>query len=231
VLVLTLDTATEACVAVVCVAGGADGSSVRVLASRAAVGARRHGELLAPLVAEVLAEADLRPVDLGGIAVGVGPGPFTSLRVGVVTAASLADALDLPAAGVCSLDAIAYGEPGDVTVATDARRREVYWARYAGGVRREGPAVERPAALAERLSGAGAGAERMIGGGAVLYADHFGDRVDPAGPRFPAGGGLAALALPALEGRAPGRSLAPLYLRRPDAAPQREPGLRPGSRA
>jgi tRNA threonylcarbamoyl adenosine modification protein YeaZ len=238
VLVLFLDTATEACVSAVCSVEEPDASSgtvdrahrVTTLAARAPVDARRHGELLAPQIDEVLAEAGRRPTDLDAVVVGLGPGPFTSLRVGVVTAAAMADALGIRAVGICTLDAIAAGQPNrsePLVVATDARRREVYWARYAHGRRTAGPGVDRPAVLAEEL-----GPDvRVVGSGAVLYADVFGERsgltVDPDAPRWPdpAGGVRVALRDPSvgLLGDEPPGPLAPLYLRRPDAVPPGAP--------
>ncbi len=237
-LVLFLDTATEACVAAVCsvedasAAGGASArtAGVTTLASRAPVDARRHGELLAPLIGEVLAEAGCRPADLDAVVVGLGPGPFTSLRVGVVTAASMADALGIPAVGICTLDAIAAARPSrpdPLIVATDARRREVYWARYADGRRVAGPAVERPAVLLEELE---PGA-RVVGSGAVLYADVFRSRADISveedAPRWPDPPGGIRVALRDPDGELLGGGvsapLAPLYLRRPDAVPPGAP--------
>ena len=240
-LVLFLDTATEACVSAVCAveSGPDDGSGngaarVTTLAARAPVDARRHGELLAPQINEVLAEAGRRPADLDAVVVGLGPGPFTSLRVGVVTAAAMADALGIRAVGICTLDAIAAGQPSGsqpLVVATDARRREVYWARYADGRRTAGPGVERPAVLAAEL-----GPDvRVVGSGAVLYADVLGGSsgggsghtVDADAPRWPdpAGGVRVALADPGagLLGAEPPGPLAPMYLRRPDAVPPGAP--------
>ena len=237
-LVLALDTATEACVAAVAeVDAASPASQVRVLAVRAPVDAKRHGELLIPLVAAVLAEAGLRPADLDGVVVGLGPGPFTSLRVGIVTAASLADALGRRAVGVCTLDAIAAAVPAtsavrDLVVATDARRREVYWARYVDRVRVTGPEVSRPADLAERLDEEGGGGAPVVGSGAALYPD-LGRRalVGPGDARsggaepvrFPDPAALVALGLPALLADAAPGPLAPLYLRRPDAVPPGAP--------
>ncbi len=139
--------------------------------------ALRHGELLAPAIAEALAIAGASVRDLTKIAVGVGPGPFTGLRVGLVTARTMADVLGIEVAGVCSLDILArqssLGLP--VAVATDARRKEIYWALYDGpaadGSRRrlEGPAVDRPADVAHVLAGL-----PVIGRGAVLYAEALG---------------------------------------------------------
>ena len=136
-LVLGFDTATPA----VSVALH-DGE--RVISAASALDARRHSELLTPMIAKVLADAGVPRGDLDAIAVGVGPGPYTGLRVGVVTARVLGSVLGLPVRGVCSLDIIAASaRPGrEFLVATDARRKEVYWARYdAAGRRVAGPHV------------------------------------------------------------------------------------------
>jgi tRNA threonylcarbamoyladenosine biosynthesis protein TsaB len=120
VLLLAMDTATPATTVAV-----HDGTTV--LARRTVVDARRHAEVLAPAVAEVLAAIDASVADLTLVACGVGPGPYTGLRVGVVTARVLALSRGIPVVGVCTLDAIAAGCGLDrpFGVATDARRREV----------------------------------------------------------------------------------------------------------
>ena len=139
-LVLGFDTATPA-------VGVALQDGERVVAAACAVDARRHSELLAPMIAKVMADAGVARGDLSAVAVGVGPGPYTGLRVGVVTARVLGSVLGLPVHGVCSLDIIAASAASAVSgreflVATDARRKEVYWARYdAAGRRVAGPAV------------------------------------------------------------------------------------------
>jgi tRNA threonylcarbamoyl adenosine modification protein YeaZ len=204
VIVLAIDTATPAVTAGV---ASTDGAEVRVLAERVTVNPRGHGELLMPQVTEALAEAGLTLADLDAIVCGIGPGPFTGLRVGMVTAAALAHALTVPLHGVCSLDAIAAdaATDGDLLVLTDARRREVYWARYQGTHRTEGPAVALPATL--DLSDAD-----LVGEGAHRYADLL--NITPrAEPRFPTVRGLVTAA--ALD--APPPPFIPLYLRRPDA--------------
>jgi len=190
--------------------------AVRALAQRVTVDARAHGERLAPSIAECLAEAGAAPGDLDAIVAGVGPGPFTGLRVGLVTAAAMADALTVPAYGVCSLDAIAAAAGSNaLLVATDARRREVFWARYADGVRVEGPDVARPADVSTVDSAA------MTGAGARLYADVLGrplldvDYPDPTA--------LVWLAAARVRDRAPTETLTPLYLRRPDAVEPHAP--------
>ncbi len=132
-LVLALDTATPAVTAGVVEL--TDGGAV-VRATRVAHDPRKHGELLVPGVLAACADAGITLGSVDAIVTGTGPGPFTGLRVGMVTAAALGDALGVPVHGVCSLDAIALdtsGEyPGNLVVVTDARRREVYWAAYDG---------------------------------------------------------------------------------------------------
>ena len=216
---LVLDTATPAVTAAVVRVSGTAVEPVSVRVATGAAGPRRHGELLAPAVAAVLAEAGLTPAGLAAVVAGTGPGPFTGLRVGLVTAAALADALAIPAYGVCSLDGLAGGvgrEPA-CSSATDARRREVYWAAYADGVRIAGPAVDRPAELAGRL--ADLGVEVACGAGARQYAECSGCR--STGPDSPDPVALARLAADRVRAGAPADPLTPLYLRHPDAV---EPG-------
>lgn len=200
--ILAFDTSTPA-VTVALVDGG------RVLRERTKVGVNRHGELLAPLIEDVLQGLDRREVS--AIGVGCGPGPFTGLRVGLVTAAALADALDVPAYGVCSLDVLSYGR-GEVVVVTDARRREVYWAAYDdAGVRVGGPAVGRPVDVP--VAG-----RHVVGPATVIYPELL-----PGEPAWPRAADLAALvAARTGRGDAPG-PLTPLYLRRPDAVPPGPP--------
>lgn len=111
---------------------------------------RAHAEQLTPLVTTLIARNGLTFADIGEIAVGLGPGPFTGLRVGIVTAWTLAAAAGIEAHGVCSLDAIASAwvraadAPDEFVVASDARRRELYWARYENGARVGDPQVSAP---------------------------------------------------------------------------------------
>jgi tRNA threonylcarbamoyl adenosine modification protein YeaZ len=213
VLVLALDTATPA------VSAGLvrlpDGAAPEVLAARVTVDARAHGELLMPSVRQVLAAAGVPMRKLAAVVCGAGPGPFTGLRVGMVTAAALGHALDIPVYPVGSLDAIAHraGTGSPLLVVTDARRREVYWARYDRcGTRVEGPHVSAPqrVPLSEVTRVAGAadllGAAVLAAAGLVVVA-----------PRHPDPAALVAVAAPALRAQAPPRPLTPLYLRRPDA--------------
>jgi tRNA threonylcarbamoyl adenosine modification protein YeaZ len=204
VLVLAIDTSSAAVSAAVV---SVDGD---VLAQRMTIDARAHGELLAPSIAACLDDADVAPHALAAIVAGVGPGPFTGLRVGLVTAAAMADALGIPAYGVCSLDALAAAVEADsLLVATDARRREVYWARYAGGVRVEGPSVDKPAELST------VDVQAMTGAGARLYADVLG--LPLLDIDYPDLASLVRVAASKIRSRAPGDTLTPLYLRRPDA--------------
>lgn len=203
-LLLGLDTSTPAVTVAL-----HDGDSV--LARRTTIDARRHGELLAPAVAAVLAEAERRPADITAVAVGVGPGPYTGLRVGVVTGLALGDAMAVPVYGVVSLDVIATAAPaGPVTVVTDARRREVFWATYDAHRRRtSGPAVGRPADAAALAVGA------IVGAGAALYPEAFGP---DALPLLPDAGDLCALVADRLATGSDDLEVpVPVYLRRPDA--------------
>jgi tRNA threonylcarbamoyl adenosine modification protein YeaZ len=202
VLVLGLDTSTPAVsVALVDVAKGTMAESV-------VVDARRHGELLAEGIRAVLHDAAVDRRDLGAIAVGLGPGPFTGLRVGVVTAATLSDALGIPAYGTCSLDGLGSGAR---VAMTDARRREVFWARYdEAGARVDGPHVAKPADLVGELSGV-----PIVGAGAQVYADLLAGLDVRAEPRYPSAVAIVAAVVPRLDEEP--EPLVPLYLRRPDA--------------
>jgi tRNA threonylcarbamoyl adenosine modification protein YeaZ len=220
VLVLLLDTSSAAVTAGV---GDVSGGVCRVRAEQTVVDGKRHGEALAPLIARSLADAGATAADLGAVAADVGPGPFTGLRVGLVTAAALGDALGIPTYGVCSLDALAAAVADDgapFLVATDARRREVYWAVYSGtGDRLTEPAVNRPADVGPLA--ASSGARRAVGAGALLYGDVLGLPV--SGPEYPDVTALLSLAAARVAAGAPAEPLTPLYLRRPDAV---EPAAR-----
>lgn len=225
-MLLALDTSADITVALVTPDGTA------ALAARRVQEQRRHAELLSPLVADVLREAGADRRDLTAVVVGTGPAPFTGLRAGLVTARTLAFALGIPVHGVCSLDALAAQTYRDraaesseeVVVLTDARRREVYHARYAARAAvpgalavLDGPGVARAADLAAAGSLEGA---VVVGPGAVLHADDV--AALPGGP----GRGpqhvdpvvLAALAVARAEAGAD-QPVEPLYLRRPDVQP------------
>jgi tRNA threonylcarbamoyl adenosine modification protein YeaZ len=206
VLVLAVDTATPAVTA-----GVVDLDSeglTRTLGSRVTIDARAHGELLTPHVKEALDEAGKTFADLDAIVCGSGPGPFTGLRAGMVTAGALGQALGKPVYPVSTLDAIAADHPEvhRLLVVTDARRREVYWARYENGHRTDGPAVQKPAELE--------GLEVDL----VVGADLLERAVEPWSPSPE---GLVKAAARLFGDTQP--PLTPLYLRRPDAV---EPGAR-----
>ncbi|MFD6340255.1 tRNA (adenosine(37)-N6)-threonylcarbamoyltransferase complex dimerization subunit type 1 TsaB [Streptomyces sp. NPDC060131] len=204
-LLLAVDTATPAVTVAL-----HDGSSV--LAEESQVDARRHGELLLPAVDRVLAGAGLKPDAVTDVIVGVGPGPYTGLRVGLVTALTLGSALGVPVRGLCTLDGLAYasGAKSPFVVATDARRKEVYWARYADArTRLTEPAVDRPADIAEAVAGLPA-----VGAGALLYPGTF---PDARGPEHQSAAALASLAAERLASGGEFLPALPLYLRRPDA--------------
>ncbi|WP_328527353.1 tRNA (adenosine(37)-N6)-threonylcarbamoyltransferase complex dimerization subunit type 1 TsaB [Nocardioides sp. NBC_00368] len=189
-----------------------------VVAELASDRTMKHGEQLAPLISDVMAAAGIVRQDLTAIAVGAGPGPFTGLRVGLVTARTLGFALEIPVYAACSLDVLAVEavESGVVStssttegffVATDARRKEVYLASYdADGARLEGPVVARPAEVATSVP--------VVGEGALLYPDAF---PTPLGPVRPS---AAWLARAVAEERVELMDPEPLYLRRPDAVEQ-----------
>jgi tRNA threonylcarbamoyl adenosine modification protein YeaZ len=222
VLVVVVDTSTPAVTAaVMLIDPNATGrAGVVPLAERRAVDARAHAELLAPAVTEVLVDAGASGRDLAAIVAGIGPGPFTGLRVGLMTAAAMGQALGIPTYGVCSLDAIGTHARATTLVAADARRKEIYWAVYRGGIALTEPAVDRPERVAELL--AGSGVELAVGDGAVRYADVLGLPVHEE-PRYPPPLALAELAADRVRGRAESEVLTPLYLRRPDAAEPRPP--------
>lgn len=208
-MLLAFDTATPAVTVAL-----HDGE--RVVASRTTVDAMRHGELLAPEILALLDEAWVSRQDLTAIAVGVGPGPFTGLRVGLVTARTLALALEVPVYGVCTLDILAIeavdagfvGEP--FLVATDARRKEVYCAAYdEQGVRLDGPHVAKPGTVAT--------ARQVVGRGGLLYPEAFPHVVGPEHPS------AAVLAEVVTRERAELLDPEPLYLRRPDATAPGKP--------
>ena len=228
-LLLAIDTSTTAITV-----GLHDGSSV--VAEETTLDARAHAEHLAPGIGAVLGAVGAAPGDVTDVVVGIGPGPFTGLRVGIVTGRTFAFALGLPVRGLTSLDALAHrawgdGHRGDLLVATDARRKEVYAAAYAldddGAVRTAEPVVARAADLPSRLR-----ALPCAGRGPSLYPEAL---PHAAGPLDVSGGALADLAVRRITGTAggdttaeglqwvdPGRGfdgLEPLYLRRPDAAP------------
>lgn len=207
--VLAIDTATPAVVTGVLRLD--DDGRITVLAERVAVDAHAHAELLTPNVVAAVEDAGLTMATLDAVVVGCGPGPFTGLRVGMATAAAYGHALNLPVYGVCSLDAIGGQTRGDVLVVTDARRREVYWARYCDGIRVDGPDVA--AAADVPIDGV-----PQVAGSPAHCALFDLPRI---GPDRPSPTGLVA----SVDWDEPPGPLVPLYLRRPDAKTLAERGL------
>ena len=207
-LVLAIDTATPAVTAGVV---RRDGVVVEVLGEHVTLDARAHAEQLTPNVLGAMADADAAMADLTAVVVGCGPGPFTGLRVGMATAAAYGHALGVPVYGVCSLDAIGVDTEGDVLVVTDARRREVYWARYRDGVRVAGPDVCAPGAVP---------ADAAAVAGSPDHAALF--DLPRMAPTYPSASGLVR----AVDWAAEPAALVPLYLRRPDAKTPAERGVR-----
>jgi tRNA threonylcarbamoyl adenosine modification protein YeaZ len=207
VLVLALDTSSAA--VTVDLVDVTDTAATRI-AREQWVGPHGHSEHLTPTIAACLDAAGVTVREVGALVVGAGPGPFTGLRVGLVNAAAMAEALDVPAYEVCSLDGLAP-DHGAVLVATDARRKEVYWATYRDGARIDGPHVSYPVDVRYEDSAA------MTGAGARLYAEVLGlpllDGEHPSPAR------LVMHALDKIRAGADSDALTPLYLRRPDAVP------------
>lgn len=212
-LVLAVDTATPAVTAgLVHLSPAAESDAGPVVVTRAVrvrVDARAHAEVLTPQILECLAETGTARGELDAVMAGVGPGPFTGLRVGLATAAAFGDALGLPVFGACSLDAIAAeaAHAGELLVVTDARRREVYWARYRDGERIAGPEVTKPDEVP-------LGAADAVAGSAP-HAARYELPVLPVESPTPAG--LVRVAAAGLLAGATPDPLVPLYLRRPDA--------------
>ena len=205
-----------------------------VLAEFATRDTRSHAEALAPAVYNLLGQADTDPSQLTAILVGTGPGPFTGLRAGLVSARTFGFAWNLPVYGLCSLDALAHRaaqaaqEKAEFVVATDARRKELYWGRYqvhADGHGRfarptEGPRVTAPGDLPKLP---------VHGRGAGLYAEQLPHAVTESADWQPTAADLSRAAW-ALQERGTDLSTdtSPLYLRDSDAKvpAQRKKALR-----
>ncbi len=247
-LVLALDTSTPSVTAGVvrllqphefaAAVGGKTAAAPKpteLLAEQSVTDPYAHAERLMPLARAALAEAGQTIKDLDAVVVGLGPGPFTGLRVGIATAAALGDGLDIPVHGVPSHDGTARSlatslstkSPRQLLVVTDARRREVYLSVYrSDGGRELGPLVVAPVEIPALLAQRGVTADFITGAGAQLVEPHRGPSFDPE-PIDSAGiamslGLVERAAIALLTGAVPG-PLTPLYLRRPDAT---EPGAR-----
>ncbi len=191
-MLLAIDTSTGTSVAVVDRGG--------VCAVRASTDTRGHAELIGPFLHEVLADAGVAPDALEGVAVGMGPGPFTGLRVGIAAARAFALGIGRPVLPVVSHDAVAFGAEGPVLVVTDARRRELAWSAYAAS-----------AGLPERLAGPALAPAAELDAVAAGYPGHR--RLDAA---VVDAGALGRLALALLDAGAPLGPAEPVYLRAPD---------------
>jgi tRNA threonylcarbamoyl adenosine modification protein YeaZ len=213
-LVAVVDSATPAVTAGVALVDPTGRDAVTMLAEHRTVDPKAHGELLAPAVARVLAAAGIAARDLAAVVAGVGPGPFTGLRAGLALATALGQGLDIPTYGVCSLDGIGAFARATTLVATDARRKEVYWALYRDGARVTGPAVDRPEEVARQAAAQWVSA--AAGEGAMRYAQVLG--VPVFEPMYPSVRALVERAAPRIRLQTKSEALVPLYLRRPDAA-------------
>lgn len=212
-MILAIDTSAGTTVAVVDRDGG-------VLAERTETDTRRHAEVIGTLIESVLAEAGVSPSALSAVVAGVGPGPYTGLRVGIVAARAFAFGIGRPCLALGSHDAIAFERlsalgggsvavPSDrldspLVVVTDARRREVAWTAYSGlddsglPVQVDGPTLAKPADLDES-TGASSSSPRTDPDRTVVSAAALGMLAERL---FEHGRGFA--------------DPAPLYLREPD---------------
>ena len=151
-MLLALDTSAGTSVAVVDREAG-------ILAEHSSDDTRRHAEVIGELIAACLADSGIAVSALSGVVAGMGPGPFTGLRVGIAAARAFAVGAGKPVVPVVSHDAIAFGQQGPLLVATDARRSEVYWSTYSGTdaqglpVRTHGPSLARASELEQAVAG------------------------------------------------------------------------------
>jgi tRNA threonylcarbamoyladenosine biosynthesis protein TsaB len=209
--------------------GVAIGGHEGLLASFHSTRDRRHAETLAPAVEFVCAQARVELSEIGCIAVDIGPGLFTGLRVGLAAAKAFAYALRVPMVGVSSLDLVAFPARLSerlIVSTVDARRGEVFYALYRrvhGGVTRVSePAVDHPEDVVDQLKALGEDC-LVLGDGGARYAEAFagarGIELAREGFRYPSAASLVELAhMQALrEEFVSPREIEPLYLRTPDA--------------
>jgi tRNA threonylcarbamoyl adenosine modification protein YeaZ len=167
-------------------------------------GATEHGEALPRLVEGAVEVASGLGKEITQVVVGMGPGPFTGLRVGITFATVFAHARKIPLAGLCTLDGIVSGVSGEYIVATDARRKELYWAKYDSGKRITEPQVSFP----KEVQGFGI---PVYGEGAAKYG--FEADIDLIYPH-------PLFLLAAIEWS--DNVHEPIYIRKPDAVPTSE---------
>lgn len=203
------------------------GSEQGVVASALVSRGASYNEFLLPAIRFCLEEADLGFRNIGGVAVGLGPGLYTGMRVGVATAKALAQALSVPIVGLPSLDLLAYDvrySPKPICAVLDARRQEVFNAFYRsspGGIQRMTEyRVERPERLATGIASR-PGEVLLVGNGALMYREIFEDlgsalEISTMGHAFPDARALVELALPRLfrEDFDVLDEVKPLYLRK-----------------
>lgn len=220
-LVLAIETSTP-------VSSVAIGSEQGIVAGALLSRGKGHAEFLVPAIRFIAEEADIEMRQLGGIAVGLGPGLFTGMRVGVATAKAMAQALRIPVVGLPSLDLLAYGVRFSsrlICACADARRGEVFSAFYRqvpGGIQRLSPyEATPPERLASEVEARG-GDVLLVGSGALTYRSRLtgaGAEFAALSQAFPTALALVELALPRLirEDTDPLLELEPLYVRRSDA--------------
>ncbi|HUP69418.1 MAG TPA: tRNA (adenosine(37)-N6)-threonylcarbamoyltransferase complex dimerization subunit type 1 TsaB [Acidimicrobiales bacterium] len=221
VIILGIETATSQ---VGCALGGVEGC----IASFHATKGRRHAETLVPAIQFVCEQARVEWREVSVVAVDIGPGLFTGLRVGIATAKAMAHALRVPMIGLSSLDLLAFPQrhgSGLVATVVDARRGEVFCALYRpvpGGIQRVTPArVCSPEALASELMAMGEDC-LLVGDGAIRYRKVFDDGdlvLADAGFAYPSASSLVELAHPRAirEEFVQPSELSPMYLRKSDA--------------
>jgi len=216
-LVLAIESATAR-------VGCAIGTTEGVLASTHSARGRRHAESLVPQIQFIVEQAGVAVSDIEMVAVDVGPGLYTGLRVGITTARAMAHTLAVPMISVTSLEAIAHaaGGVGDIAVAVDAKRGEVFHSTFSvddvGSFSGTEPAVSAPEELAEFLS-ARPGV-RVVGDGAIAYRSVFAGRglsVGGSETAHPSPDAVLRLAMSRLDAAVAPSAIEPLYLRRPDA--------------
>ena len=206
------------------------GTQQGVLASQLVSWGKGHAEAVVPAIHHLLDLTEIRAPQLGGVAVGLGPGLFTGLRVGISTARAIAQVLRLPIVGIGSLDVLAFAvrySAARICAVSDGKRGEVFYAFYRqvpGGLTRESEyEVGPPAALAAELE-AGREETLMVGGGALLYRRELEESGSPVefastSTAFPHAEALLELALPRFlreETERP-EDVAPYYVRKSDA--------------
>jgi len=191
-VILAIDTSLGTSVAVV---GGT------IVTESATTDTRSHAEHIGVFIDRVLTDSGLTPADVTTVVVGIGPGPFTGLRVGIAAGIAFAVGRDIPVLGISSHDAVAIGMEA-CTVVTDVRRRELAWTTYRDGVVVAGPALTTEATLATDVDLTEFPDVRAVTVSAAMLATAAQGRIDR-------GDDLS--------------SLAPLYLRAPDATPSNGP--------